>query len=123
VRVALVGLVAARGGGGSNRTAAGGAGAAAERDHVLVVVLHHIAGDGWSLGPLWRDLAAVYLARCEGGSASVPALPVQYADYTLWQRAVLGDEGDATSAIGRQLEYWSEALKELPEQIDLPVDR
>ena len=52
-----------------------------------------------------------------------PALPVQYADYTLWQHGVLGDETDAASAIGRQLGYWTETLKDLPEQIDLPSDR
>ena len=51
------------------------------------------------------------------------ALPVQYADYTLWQQAVLGEEGEADSAIARQLEFWKEALKELPEQIELPADR
>ena len=65
------------------------------------LLLHHIAGDGWSLSPLWRDLAAFYLRRGYGagvvtaaGSAVLPALPVQYADYTLWQQAVLGDESD-----------------------------
>ena len=92
-------------------------------EHVLLLVLHHIAGDGWSLRPLLRDLGALYRARCEGGAAAVPVLPVQYADYTLWQRAVLGDEGDAASAIGRQLAYWKGALQDLPEQIELPADR
>ena len=62
-------------------------------DHVLLLVLHHIAADGASLRPLLRDLSALYRARCEGGMAALPALPVQYADYTLWQRAALG-EGD-----------------------------
>ncbi|MFL5334763.1 MAG: condensation domain-containing protein, partial [Geminicoccaceae bacterium] len=92
-------------------------------EHVLLVVLHHIAGDGWSLRPLLRDLGAFYRARLEGGTAELPALPVQYADYTLWQRDVLGEEGEADSAIGRQLSYWKEALRELPEQIELPADR
>src|SRR6185436_9627360 len=92
-------------------------------EHVLLLVLHHIAGDGWSLRPLLRDLAAFYRARLEGTAAEVPALPVQYADYTLWQRTVLGEEAETTSAIGRQLEYWKEALKDLPEQIELPADR
>src|SRR3954471_90598 len=93
-------------------------------EHVLLLVLHHIAGDGWSLRPLLRDLGAFYRARLEGDApAGLPALPVQYADYTLWQRDVLGEEGEADSAIGQQLSYWKEALKALPEQIELPVDR
>ena len=96
---------------------------AAVADHVLLLVLHHIAGDGWSLRPLLRDLGALYRARLEGTPASLPSLPVQYADYTLWQQAVLGEEGEADSAIARQLEFWKEALKELPEQIELPADR
>ena len=75
----------------------------ARDEHVLLLLLHHIAGDGWSLGPLSRDLAAFYRARCAGVAAALPALPVQYADYTLWQQAVLGEEGDAASAIARQL--------------------
>ena len=92
--------------------------------HVLLLVLHHIAGDGWSLGVLWRDLAGFYAARRAGqASAALPALPVQYADYALWQQAALGAEADADSAIGRQLSYWTQRLKELPEQIELPADR
>ena len=74
-----------------------------DNDHVLLILLHHIAGDGWSLGPLWRDLAALYRARRDGVPAALSPLPVQYADYTLWQRAVLGEESDPASAIARQL--------------------
>ena len=94
-----------------------------EAEHVLLLLLHHIAGDGWSLSPLWRDLAEFYAARLAGRPAQLPALPVQYADYTLWQQGVLGDEGDASSALSRQLSYWSDRLKDLPDQLDLPIDR
>ena len=94
-----------------------------DAEHVLLIVLHHIAGDGWSLGPLSRDLAALYRARRQGVAAGLSPLPVQYADYTLWQQAALGDENDGTSALARQLSFWTEALQDLPDQIELPADR
>src|SRR4030088_2960546 len=72
-----------------------------ESEHVILLLLHHIAGDGWSLAPLLRDLGRFYEARCRGQSAAVAALPVQYADYTLWQHAVLGSEGHGESAMAR----------------------
>ena len=100
-----------------------GENASGEAEHVLLLLLHHIAGDGWSLSPLWRDLAGFYAARLAGTQAQLPALPVQYADYTLWQQGVLGDEGDASSALSLQLSYWSDRLKGLPDQLDLPADR
>ena len=56
-------------------------------------------------------------------AAELAALPVQYADYTLWQQAVLGAEDDAASVMARQLSYWKAALQDLPEQIELPADR
>jgi non-ribosomal peptide synthetase component F len=93
------------------------------REHVLLLVLHHIAGDGWSLAPLWRDLSEFYAARRAGRPARLPALPVQYADYTLWQHDVLGEEADGASALARQLSYWSERLAGLPDQLELPADR
>ena len=98
-------------------------------EHVLLIVLHHIAGDGWSLGPLARDLAVLYRARMQHPGTSglitsgLSPLPVQYADYTLWQQAALGDENDGGSALSRQLSFWTEALKDLPDQIELPADR
>src|SRR5262249_41817933 len=89
-------------------------------EHVVLLLLHHIAGDGWSLGPLVRDLSRGYGARVRGSAPDFAPLEVQYADYTLWQQAVLGDESDAGSVLSRQLSYWRERLSGLPEQIALP---
>ncbi|MFF7459767.1 amino acid adenylation domain-containing protein, partial [Kitasatospora sp. NPDC008115] len=92
-------------------------------ESVLMLVLHHIAGDGWSLAPLARDLIAAYTARLTGAEPDWPQLPVQYADYTLWQRELLGDDGDPESAFNRQYGYWAEQLAGLPEQVTVPTDR
>ncbi|WJV45323.1 non-ribosomal peptide synthase/polyketide synthase [Streptomyces flavofungini] len=90
---------------------------------VLVLVLHHIAADGWSLTPLTRDLTTAYTARRAGGAPDWAPLPVQYADYTLWQHDLLGDADDPESRYGRQHAYWAQQLAGLPEQITLPSDR
>ncbi|MFI1227665.1 MULTISPECIES: amino acid adenylation domain-containing protein [unclassified Streptomyces] len=94
-----------------------------EREHVLVLTIHHIAADGWSLVPLTRDLSVAYAARCSGRATEWEELPAQYADFALWQHRVLGDEGDPDSPLARQLAHWRGALEGIPGELNLPVDR
>ncbi|MEV6908770.1 amino acid adenylation domain-containing protein [Amycolatopsis sp. NPDC051071] len=91
-------------------------------EHVLVLLIHHIAADGESIAPLIRDLSESYAARLAGAEAEVPELPVQYTDYTLWHREALGEESDPDSAIAAQLEYWTAELAGVPQQAPLPID-
>ncbi|BDT92415.1 dimodular nonribosomal peptide synthase [Nocardia sputorum] len=95
----------------------------AEEVHVLLLVIHHIAADGFSFGPLGRDLATAYSARLRGDVPGWVPLPVQYADYAIRQRRRLGGEDDAASIASRQLRYWSQVLDGLPDQLSLPTDR
>jgi amino acid adenylation domain-containing protein len=90
----------------------------AEDEHVLMVTLHHVAADGWSVGVLVDELGALYRAFAAGRPDPLPPLPVQYADYAAWQRRWLQGE-----ALRRQEEYWRTALAGAPERLELPTDR
>nr|MDT0523675.1 condensation domain-containing protein [Streptomyces sp. DSM 41633] len=92
-------------------------------EHVLAAVVHHIAADGWSVTPLVADLGAAYAGRSAGQAPEWEPLPVQYADYTLWQQDWLGSESDPDSVIAAQLGYWRRELAELPEVVSPPGDR
>lgn len=88
-------------------------------DHVLLLVLHHIAADGWSLEPLVRDLATAYRARLEGRDPQWAPLPVQYAAFGVRQWELLADD----ELMDGQLAYWKRALAGLPVELALPADR
>ncbi|GHC67183.1 hypothetical protein GCM10010349_39890 [Streptomyces flavofungini] len=107
-------------------------------EHVLLLLVHHIACDGWSFAPLTEDLMAAYETRraeaagshrvphdgwASAAEALAPAPAVQYADYGLWQRELLGDPDDPASPLAHQLAYWRRQLADLPEQVDLPFAR
>ncbi|HZJ71508.1 MAG TPA: amino acid adenylation domain-containing protein, partial [Planctomycetota bacterium] len=87
-------------------------------EHVLLLTLHHVICDGWSLGVLFRELAELYRAACEGRAPELPALAVQYADFALWQRQALA--GDALAA---QLLYWKRRLGSDLTTLELAADR
>ncbi|MFN2413808.1 MAG: condensation domain-containing protein, partial [Pyrinomonadaceae bacterium] len=89
-----------------------------EEEHVLLYTMHHIISDGWSMGVLVREMGLLYDAYSRGVAPSLPELPIQYADYALWQRERL--EG---GELERQLAYWEERLAGVPEALELPTDR
>ncbi|HVG44527.1 MAG TPA: condensation domain-containing protein, partial [Longimicrobium sp.] len=86
-------------------------------DHALLLSMHHIVSDGWSLGVLQREVGALYAAYREGRESPLPELAVQYADYAVWQREQLAGE-----VLDRQLSYWRERLAGAPELLELPTD-
>jgi amino acid adenylation domain-containing protein len=94
-----------------------------EQEHVFVLVVHHIAVDGWSMAPLLADLSAAYRARCDGVEPGWAAPPVQYIDYSLWHEGLLGDLSDPDSLAARQLDYWTGVLAGIPQTLALPFDR
>ncbi|WP_238539721.1 condensation domain-containing protein [Corallococcus macrosporus] len=89
-----------------------------EEEHVLVLVMHHIVSDGWSMGVLVRELVELYEASAEGREPRLPELPVQYADYAVWQREWLAGE-----VLEEQLGYWRRQLEGAPGALELPTDK
>jgi hypothetical protein len=87
-------------------------------DHVLLVTAHHIAVDGWSVAILFSELAAHYEAYCEGKPSTLPAVPIEYADFACWHRQWL--QGPAFE---EQVAYWKKQLAGAPPVLELPTDR
>ncbi|MFC9432524.1 non-ribosomal peptide synthase/polyketide synthase [Nocardia sp. NPDC057030] len=92
-------------------------------EHVLIVAMHHLSADGWSIAVMTRDLMRAYAARRAGTEPDWAPLPVQYADYTVWQREILGAEDDPESPLAAQIRYWSTQLDGVPDVLTLPTDR
>ena len=89
-----------------------------EEEHMLLFTMHHIVSDGWSVGVMVKEVMALYEAFTSGEPSPLPDLPVQYADYAVWQRQLLMGE-----ALDRQLSYWKERLTGAPPVLELPTDR
>ena len=89
-----------------------------DQDHVLLLTVHHIVSDGWSIGILFGELTALYESFCLGQDSPLPELPIQYADYAVWQRERLQGE-----VLEQQLGYWREQLAGAPAVLELPTDR
>ncbi len=87
-------------------------------DHLLLVTMHHIVSDAWSIGILYREIAALYAAFRRGLPSPLPPLPVQYPDYALWQRRRL--DGDRLAG---EIDFWRDQLAGAPERLELPTDR
>ncbi|MCP4658422.1 MAG: non-ribosomal peptide synthetase, partial [bacterium] len=94
----------------------------ASEEHSLVITVHHIAFDGWSAGVFLGELTALYKAFSTGSPSPLPELPVQYADFAVWQRQWLRRGRPSGEVLERQLAYWREQLRGLP-VLELPTDR
>ncbi|MDT0266093.1 amino acid adenylation domain-containing protein [Streptomyces sp. DSM 44915] len=92
-------------------------------EHVLLLLLHHIAADGWSVRPLLRDLGTCYQAAVAGAAPRLPFLPLSYTDYAYWQRSWLGDPADPRSTWSDSRAVWKRALDGMPVELALPYDR
>jgi amino acid adenylation domain-containing protein len=88
-----------------------------ETEHVLLLTMHHIVSDGWSMGVLVKEVAELYEARVAGKPSPLPELPIQYADFAVWQREWLRDR-----VLEEQLNYWRRQLAGAPSVLELPVD-
>ena len=89
-----------------------------EDEHIVLLTMHHIISDGWSMSVLLQEVAALYEAYAQGQPTPLPALPIQYADYAVWQREHLQGE-----VLAGQLAYWKKQLQEAPPVLELPADR
>ena len=89
-----------------------------DQDHLLTVIMDHIASDGWSLDILQRDLSALYRAYVSGQTPTLPDLPIQYADYAIWEQDWLNDDRQVA-----KLTYWKNRLEGAPPVLELPADR
>ncbi|MCF3582473.1 non-ribosomal peptide synthase/polyketide synthase [Planktothrix agardhii 1811] len=89
-----------------------------ETEHILLVCMHHIVSDGWSMGVFLQELTDLYNAYIQNQPSSLKPLPIQYGDYTLWQKQWL--QGDI---LQRQLDYWQKQLADAPALLSLPTDR
>ena len=89
-----------------------------ETEHILLICMHHIVSDGWSIGVFVQELTALYNAYAQGQPATLAPLPIQYADFAIWQRQWL--QGDVLQS---QLDYWQKQLKDAPTLLPLPTDR
>ncbi|SDZ41128.1 nonribosomal peptide synthetase DhbF [Evansella caseinilytica] len=91
-------------------------------EHVLVILLHHIVADGWSVSALSKDIVVSYNAYCRKEKPQYPSLPLQYADYALWQQNAAEKDEAYQALMTKQLAYWKKQLADLPDELELPSD-